>query len=68
MTTTIKPLAFTAKERKEIKSSLDARALTYVETLEQIAREADILMQAHDNVSKSRVQLGRMLNVVNFMA
>lgn len=68
MAITAKPLTFTALERKEIKASLEPRALTYVETLEQIAREADLLMQAHEGVSKSRVQLGRMLSVVNFMA
>ena len=68
MTTTIKPLVFTALERRQIKEQLPPRALTYVEALENVAREADKLMQAHDDVSKSRVQLGRMLNVVNFMA
>lgn len=68
MAITTHPLTFTAKERKEIKASLNPRSLMYVETLEQIAREADLLIQAHEGVSKSRVQLGRMLSVVNFMA
>lgn len=68
MATTIKPLVFTALERRQIKEQLPPRALTYVEALENVAREADKLMQANDEASKSRVQLAKVLNVVNFMA
>lgn len=61
-------ITFTALERRKIKSELPPRTLMYVEALENIAREADKLMCAHEDVSKSRVQLGKVLNVVNFMA
>lgn len=61
-------LTFTALERRKIKAELPPRTLMYVEALENVAREADKLMQANDEASKSRVQLAKVLNVVNFMA
>lgn len=58
---------FTALERKKIKAELTGDALEYVERLEAIAREADKMMQANDEVSRRRVQLARSLVSVNFM-
>lgn len=59
---------FTALDRKRIKSELAGDALEYLETLEAIAREADRMMQANDEVSQRRVKLARALVSVNFMS
>lgn len=60
-------IIFTALERKEIKQHLAPRELLYVETLEAIAKEADMLMQSHEEIGKRRMSLGRVLSIVNFM-
>lgn len=59
---------FTAVERRKIKAELTPAQLEYVEVLEAIAKEADKLALAHEDVSKSRVRLMRALNSVNFMS
>jgi hypothetical protein len=64
----MKPLTFTALERKKIKAELNPRTLVYVEALEAVALEANMLLLAHEEVPKRRISLGRVLSVINFMA
>lgn len=59
---------FTAKERKALKADMTPEQLEYVETLEEVAKEADKMALAQEEVTKARVRIMRALTAVNFMS
>ena len=58
---------FTKEDRERIRLAANPETRQYIETLEAIAIAGDALMQANDEMTRSRVKMGQWLMQVNFM-
>lgn len=61
------PPVFTQQKRGEIKLRADYETRAYIEALEAVALATTQLVQANDEVTRSRVRIQQKLVAVNFM-